>query len=343
MNIRQFTSFEHLEKAGYLDAFQAFVRQAPTANFFQSPEFLPFIGAVKGYKPFLLLAQNNSGQVEGSLAGVVQSDGNGMKAWLSRRAIIWGGPLVADASTEQGLNVARQLLEALKQGLQGKAIFIEFRNFFDCAPLHSVFEAAGFSFRPHLNFIVKLDDPDAVQSRLSSNRRRQIRASLKAGAVTSEPESEDDVLELYALLAKLYKEKVKKPLPSLDLFMQFWKSPSAKTFLVKYDGKVVGGSVGPIYANKILYQWYVCGENGAIKGVHPSVLASWAPMEYGLKNGYQYFDFMGAGRPDDNYGVRDFKARFGGDEVCYGRYEMVLNPALFRVGKLGLKIYQTIR
>ena len=138
-----------------------------------------------------------------------------------------------------------------------------------------------------------------------------------------EPESEDDVRELYALLEKLYKEKVKKPLPSIDLFMQFWKSPSAKTFLVKYEGKIIGGSVGPVYANKVLYQWYVCGENGVIKGVHPSLLASWAPMEYGLKNGYQYFDFMGAGKPEDHYGVRDFKARFGGDEVSYGRYDMV--------------------
>ena len=343
MNIHHFTSQEQLEKSGQLDAFKQFIGQAPTATFFQSPEFLPFIEPVAGYKPFLLLAQTDSGVIKGSIAGVIQSDGGGMKAWFSRRAIIWGGPILADSATEEGKAVAQQLLQALKKSLQGKAIFIEFRNSFDTSELQPVFEACGFHFRPHLNFIVTLDDPKSVNTRLSSNRRRQIRASLAAGAVTTEPESEDDIHQLYALLEKLYKEKVKKPLPSIDLFMQFWKSPSAKTFLVKYDGQVVGGSVGPIYANKILYQWYVCGENGMIKGVHPSVLASWAPMEYGLKNGYQYFDFMGAGKPDDHYGVRDFKARFGGDEVCYGRYDMVLNPSLFRVGKLGLKVYQTIR
>lgn len=343
MNIQHYSSSAQLEKSGHLDAFRKFIRQAPTANFFQSPEFLPFIEPVAGYQPFLLLALNDSGEVEGSLAGVIQSDGTGMKAWFSRRAIIWGGPVVSDGASKQGQEVAHRLLQALKKSLQGKVIFIEFRNFFDCKDLHPVFQACGFHFRPHLNFIVALDDKKAVQDRLSSNRRRQIRASRAAGAVTMEPESEDDVRELYDLLEKLYKEKVKKPLPSIDLFMQFWKSPSAKTFLVKYEGKVIGGSVGPIYANKVLYQWYVCGENGVIQGVHPSVLASWAPMEYGLENGYEYFDFMGAGKPEDHYGVRDFKARFGGEEVCYGRYDMVLSPSLFRVGKLGLKIYQTIR
>lgn len=339
-----FTSYRQLENSDQFAPFQQFIGQAATGNFFQSPQFLQFIEPVRGYKPFLLIAVAGSGEIAGSLMGVIQSDGGGVKSWLSRRLIVWGGPILADQ--QQGAEktaTANALFQAMKKFAQGQAIFIEFRNFFDCAGLHSAFEANGFRFRPHLNYIVKMDEASAVQGRLSSNRRRQIKTSLAAGAVVTEPESEADVVALYELLEKLYKEKVKKPLPSLDLFMQFWKSPSSKTFLVKYEGKVVGGSVGPIYANKVLYQWYVCGDNGAIKGVHPSVLASWAPIEYGLKHGYEYFDFMGAGRPEEDYGVREFKARFGGDEVCFGRYEMVLNQPLYRVGKLGLKVYQTIR
>lgn len=291
----------------------------------------------------MLIALGDSGQITGSLLGVIQSDGGGVKSWLSRRLIVWGGPVLAETGTANKHAVAQALLQDMKKYAQGHAIFIEFRNFFDCSDLTPVFEACGFRYRPHLNYLVKIDEEAAVKGRLSSNRRRQIKTSLAAGAVVTEPESEADVVALYDLLARLYKEKVKKPLPSLDLFMQFWKSPSAKTFLVKYEGKVVGGSVGPVYRNKVLYQWYVCGDNGAIKGVHPSVLASWAPIEYGLKHDYQFFDFMGAGRPEEDYGVRDFKSRFGGDEVCYGRFEMVLNQPLYRVGKLGLKVYQTIR
>lgn len=343
MQILRYTKAEQFEASGFAPALQLLLEQNPTANYFQSADFFRFIETVNGYKPFLLLAPSADGQLMGSLMGVIQSDGGGLKSWFSRRLIVWAGPIVPANPVFDKKEVVRRLLQALKKHAQGNAIFIEFRNFFDCSDLHPFFEAEGFRFRPHLNYLVKTDDEAAVRGRMSSNRRRQIKTSLAAGAVITEPESEEDVLELYRILETLYKEKVKKPLPGPDLFVNMWKSPMAKVFLVKFEGKVIGGSIGPVYGNKILYQWYVCGENGVIPGVHPSVLASWAPIEYGVKHGFDHFDFMGAGRPEEDYGVREFKARFGGEEVCYGRYEMVLNRHLYQVGKLGLKVYQTIR
>ncbi len=343
MQINLYTAFSQLEQNGLPATLDRFVETNPNANYFQSSNFFRFIETVGGYRPLLVVATDGSGAIVGSLMGVVQSDGGGLKSWFSRRLIVWAGPLVSPETAVDRSDVARKLLRALKQHAQGKAIFIEFRNFFDCTPLHSDFEACGFRFRPHLNYLVKTDNDIDAKARLSSNRRRQIKTSLAAGATVGEPESEADVLALYGILEKLYREKVKKPLPGPDLFVNMWKSPSAKVFVVKFDGQVVGGSIGPTYQNKVLYQWYVCGENGINAGVHPSVLASWAPIEYGVKHGFDHFDFMGAGRPEEDYGVREFKARFGGDEVCYGRYEMVLSPTLYRVGKLGLEMYKKIK
>lgn len=340
MQIQRYTTYHQLAQGEHFAAFRRFLEQAPTDNYFQSPEFFEFIEKVPGYKPFLLLGlDERNGQIIGSLMGVVQSDGGGPKAWFSRRLIVWGGPIVTGVLSAQ-LDTAQKLLVELKKFGRGKAIFIEFRNFFDCTELRPAFEAAGFYYKGHLNYLVRTDEEEAVRNRMSSNRRRQVRTSLAAGASITEPETEAEVMELYDILQKLYREKVKKPLPSPELFLQMWKSPHAKVFLVKYEGKVVGGSVGPVYRNQVIYQWYVCGENGAVSGVHPSVLASWAPIEYGLKNGYHHFDFMGAGRPEEDYGVREFKARFGGEEVCFGRFETVLNPSLYRVGKMGLKLMQ---
>ncbi|MCS6929966.1 MAG: GNAT family N-acetyltransferase [Saprospiraceae bacterium] len=334
-----YISYADLKNAQLVEALDAFVEAHPHGNYFQSSEFFRLIETVQGYRPFVLLSLSGRGAIEGSLMGVIQSDGQGPKAWFSRRLIVWGGPLVAG----QSVQIACMLLEAVKRYARNKAIFIEFRNLFDCTSLHEAFLSCGFHFRPHLNYIVKTDDVEAARSRLSSNRRRQIKTSLAAGATVAEAESEAEVMALYEILKKLYREKVKKPLPGPDLFVNLWKSPSAKVFVVKHNGKVVGGSIGPVYRNKVLYQWYVCGENGAIPGVHPSVLASWAPIEYGARHGFEHFDFMGAGRPNEDYGVREFKARFGGQQVCYGRYELVLNRSLYEVGKLGLKIYQYLR
>lgn len=335
MTIKYFTQSSLLRDDPIFPAFEAFIEQAPNAHFFQSPEFLEFIEPVKGYRPVLLIAVNEAGDVEGSLLGAFQSDGGKVKSYLSRRLIVWGGPLGNESA-------ARRLLEALKKTAAGKAIYIEFRNYFDTAPLQNAFAESGFTFKPHLNFLVTLDSEAAVNKRMSSNRRRQVRSSMAAGATVSEPQTEEEMLELYRLLERLYNEKVKKPLPSFELFRKFWTSPNGKTFVVKYQDKVVGGSAGPVYRGRIIYQWYVCGDN-THKGIHASVLATWAQIEYGLSNGYQIFDFMGAGKPEEEYGVREFKARFGGEEVCYGRYEMILNPALYRVGKLGLKIYHKIK
>jgi lipid II:glycine glycyltransferase (peptidoglycan interpeptide bridge formation enzyme) len=93
----------------------------------------------------------------------------------------------------------------------------------------------------------------------------------------------------------------------------------------------------------VIYEWYVCGTDGEIKDVYPSILATWAAMDYANQNNIPRFDFMGAGSPDKDYGVREFKSKFGGEEVEHGRFFKVFNPLLFNVGKTGVKILKSIK
>lgn len=330
------------DKLANKERLEVFVANHQQGNFFQSPIFFDFIKKVKGYSPFQLIAEEE-GKVVGSLLGVFQSNGGNVKSWLSRRLIVWGGPLLAGADETQDAQALKALLKALKRAAGGRAIFTEFRNFFDMKAYRKVFAAEGFEFRPHLNFLVRTEEEKAVRKRVSSSRLRQIKSSLKLGATIAEAACEEEVKAFYQILEELYKEKVKKPLPGIELFVNFYKNPSiCKFFIIKYEDKVVGGILCPIFKNKVIYEWYVCGKDGAIKGLHPSVLATWAPIEYGFRNGYEYFDFMGAGKPDESYGVREFKARFGGEEVGFGRFYLVMNRSLYQVGRLALKVYQKI-
>ena len=50
------------------------------------------------------------------------------------------------------------------------------------------------------------------------------------------------------------------------------------------------------------------------------------------------YDFGGAGKPDEEYGVRDFKAKFGGELVCYGRNTCVHAPVLLQFSRFGYDI-----
>jgi len=341
MKVQLYTQFNQLQNRSQHSDFQDFVQKHPRGNFFQSAACFAFLESTQDNKPFLLIAQNEKNQIIGSLLGVFQSNGNGLKSWFSRRLIVWGGPLIGE--TENAEKVAALLLQELKKYAAGRAIFAEFRNSFDTSSLQKTFADAGFIYKSHLNYLVTTDNEVSVKKRLSSNRLRQIKSSLKEGAVIAEADSEMDVIAFYHILEQLYREKVKKPLVGLDFFIKFWQTNIGKFFIIRYNDQVVGGIVCPIFANKVIYEWYVCGEDGVAKNVHPSVLATWAPIEYGLKNGFTHFDFMGAGKPEEDYGVREFKARFGGEEVQFGRYSLVLNKSLYKVGTLGLKLYHQIK
>ena len=53
---------------------------------------------------------------------------------------------------------------------------------------------------------------------------------------------------------------------------------------------------------------------------------------------YTIFDFGGAGKPNEEYGVRDFKKKYGGKLVNFGRYEKVHSPKKLKVSKQVFKL-----
>ena len=94
----------------------------------------------------------------------------------------------------------------------------------------------------------------------------------------------------------------------------------------------------PVMDNRVIYELFVCGKDAMFKNKYPSVMATWAAMDYAANTGIALFDFMGAGKPNEEYGVREFKSKFGGKLVEYGRYRCVSKPFLFAVGKFGVKL-----
>jgi lipid II:glycine glycyltransferase (peptidoglycan interpeptide bridge formation enzyme) len=130
---------------------------------------------------------------------------------------------------------------------------------------------------------------------------------------------------------------VRTPLFSEEFFLEFYRKGVGKYLLVKYDGKVIGGMMCPILKGKAIYEWYVYGLDEEYRDHYPSVVATYAAIEYAKQNDIPLFDFMGAGKPDIPYGVRDFKMEFGGELVEYGRFLCIRKPLLYWIGKLGVK------
>lgn len=160
------------------------------------------------------------------------------------------------------------------------------------------------------------------------------------GVIVEDVFCEREVRVFYDILENLYWVKVKKLLFGIELFVNFYKILFiCKFFIIKYKDEVVGGILCLIFKNKVIYEWYVCGKDGVIKGFYFSVLVIWVLIEYGFWNGYEYFDFMGVGKLDECYGVREFKVRFGGEEVGFGCFYMVMNRLFYYFGWMVMKVY----
>ena len=315
------------------DQWEQLVENSPVASFFQTPECYQFYASLTFLKPFLYGVAED-GKLKGIACGYVQAEGGKLKQFFSRRAIIPGGILL-DKDIEPGSITA--LLEFLKKELHKRAIYIECRNFNDYSEYRPYFEKVGFIYQAHLNFHVPTPNVGQCYKQLSSTKRRDIKLSLKEGVEIAETKSGDDIKEFYQLLKDLYRTKIKTPLFPYEFFENIVRLPFGHLFVVKYQKEIIGGNLCVALDNKILYEWFVCGKDGSYKRIFPSTLATWAAIQFAAENGFEYFDMMGAGKPDESYGVREFKARFGGNLVEHGRFEMILNKYLYHVGIIGVK------
>ena len=355
------------------------VRESRTGTWFQTPEayeffasqpelFVPFVVGIEGPTPNPSLKggeekptsslpsfQGRAGvrhTLRALCCGYVTVEKNPIKQFFTRRAIIIGGPALADDATNEEIRV---LLETVREQLKQQAIYIETRNFNDYSQWRNAFEhcgdhprrrpllpfrwkdAPGFSYQPHLNFHVDCTDQKAMWIRMSETRRKQVRRAQRADVTISNAQSEKEICEWYAILMRMYKTRVKTPLFPVSFFEEAYRQGVATYLMVRYEGHIIGGSM-IVVDGGCVYEWFECGRDVEYEKQYPSVMATYAGMAYAAGHGIARCDFMGAGVPGVPYGVRDFKERFGGNMVEHGRFLYIAKPILYRIGALGVKI-----
>ncbi len=325
-----------------------------TGTWFQGPEAYSFYESLPDlFQPFVFAVKSEG--LRAVCVGYVTVEKNAVRQFFTRRAIILGGPVIAnDASSEEVkllmMAVRNQMMNERSQAssmlrkhslLNDGPIYIETRNFNDYSKWKDAFAAAEFDYKPHLNFHV-----DPSTNNLSDNRCRQIRRACEAGATTMiidkmsavEPlNDEAQIREWYEVLAELYRTKVKTPLWPAEFFLEAYRLGVGKFLLVKYEGKVIGGNM-VVTDGKTVYEWFECGRNAEYKEQYPSVMATWAGIQWAQENGCARYDMMGAGEPGVPYGVRDFKSEFGGERVEHGRFLCVNKQLLYKIGATVVKI-----
>ena len=309
------------------------VQSSPTATWFQTKEAYEFYAAVGGMQAFAYGVAEED-RLVGVIVGYTTKCTNAIQQYFIKRAIIYGGPLLDVDISNAALST---LLKTVVQNIALNPIYIETRNFNDYSRWKEIFNINGFNYQKHLDYHIDTTSLDQVQSRIGKHRWRYIRLSMRDGAKIVEQPTIEQVQAFYTILQDLYCTRVRTPLWSWEFFEQLYHVENAKYILVELDGQIVGGTACVSLPGKAVYEWYACGLDNCRDDIRPLSVAIWGEMQYAAENSYPLFDFMGAGTPDQPYGVRDFKSEFGGELVEHGRFLCIRKPLLYWIGKMGVK------
>ena len=161
------------------------------------------------------------------------------------------------------------------------------------------------------------------EERAEPKRINQIERALKQGVILKEAETEAEQNAFLQLLRRNYSSKIRKHFPDLQLFrllsQQHPGMKSAKTFLVLYRNKVIGGTFC-MYSEDRVYLCFSFGLRKIYARLHPRVMAVWAAITDAHRKGYRHFEFVDAGLPFRKVGYRNFILSFGGKQVSTRRW-----------------------
>lgn len=292
----------------------------PGYTIFHSTELFHVFELTRGYAPILIVAYQGEHPVAKLLAVIRKSVRIFPPSIIKRCEIYGNGEFFDEKQNKEEL--FNYMLEHLTHEALQNSFLIEFRNLDNPLFGYKAFRQNGYFPVNWLRVYNSLHSR-APMERLSLSRKRQINKALKNGAYTEIANNEKDIIAFSRMLKKAYSSQVRKHFPDPGFFhLLAWQCPDkeiAKIFLVKYKGKIIGGSVC-VFSNRNAYLWFSGGMRKTYSPLYPGVLAVWAALTYSYKKGYEHFEFMDAGLPFKKYGYRDFILRFGGKQSSTRRW-----------------------
>jgi CelD/BcsL family acetyltransferase involved in cellulose biosynthesis len=321
-------------------AWRDFVLEHPLSNVFHTPEMFQVFARAQGHRPLLWAAVDGGGQPLALLLPVQITLFDGPMRPLSTRAIVYGG--VLHDSSPQGREALELLLRSYARQTRG-VLFTEMRNMTDLSEIQPLLQACGFEYEEQLNYLIPLDRPaEEVLQCIGQRTRKRIRRGLRKGEVlVREIQEREELTLFYDLVSKSY-AAARVPLAHRSLFeaaFDLLYPRGMVKFLLAWIGPACVAASAELIRGDMIFGWY-SGVDRAYSASVPNELLMWHLLEWGANNGCAVYDFGGAGRSYEEYGVRDFKSKFGGDLVSYGRNTLVHAPGMLAISKVGYQAYR---
>lgn len=307
-----------------------FVNSHPAGNIFHTPEYYHLITSTPKHEAIVICCFEG-GDIAGLLLATVVRTFPRPFSRITTRSIVWGGPLIKNNDPV----IASLLLNEYNLRESLIVLFTQFRNLTDMSLLGPAFTENKYRYEDHLNILIDLGKgKDAIWSEFHATRRKQINRSLRRGVIVTKGDPADKALmdKCYSLLSIVYKREG-LPFPDPAFFEKaadiFGEKGSLKLFIAWHENELIGFRMVLAFKG-LLYDWYAAA-NDDFLDKYPNDILPWEIFCQGIEEGYEKFDFGGAGKPGVPYGVRDYKSKFGGELVNYGRYTLIHKPLFYRI------------
>ncbi|MBI4787674.1 MAG: GNAT family N-acetyltransferase [Chloroflexi bacterium] len=318
-----------------------FVCRHPKGSIFHTRWMMEVYRGTVNYAPSFLAALDPAGEVAALLLSARVQTLPDPLGRLGSRALFYAEPLCRE--DEVGQQALTVLLREHEAEMRDKTLFAEVRPLHAAGVERTVLERCGYQFEEYLNFLIDLTKPrDELWRAMTNSCRANIRRGLKRGVAIADETTEQGVEILYDLLRASY-ARAQVPLADKSLFRcgleVLGPRDMLRVFIARLDDKPIGASVVLLFKQRV-YEWYWGVQR--MVSVYPAEVVTWHRIEWGQQHGYVLYDFGGAGSPYKPYGVRDFKRKFGGERVNFGRYRKIYSPWRMALAEKGYDIARNL-
>jgi serine/alanine adding enzyme len=295
----------------------------------------------KYYKPIILAVGDDNNKILGLLLAVIKKEYSGVLGFFTSRSIIYGGPLIH----LNDYSLLDNLMSVYVKLVKNKVIYTQVRNYYSQDDHHkNILLKHGFKFEEHLNIVLDLTIGECrLWEGLKRSRRKGVNKAKTHGFTFKVVDHLENIEIFYKLLKEVY-GRVKLPFPDIRFFKNINDEFNEHKiwFILEYNDEPIIILCAFQY-NYVVYAYYIgeCQDNNILK-LRPTDYFFWEVIRWCSTNGIKYFDWMGAGKPDKDYGVRDFKFQYGGKLVNYGRYQHIHNKFIYSIASNGLKLWKKI-
>ena len=231
---------------------------------------------------------------------------------------VLGEGVYYDTSSESNATLFQLMLNALRQRLGSRVLYIEVSNLSQKMFAYRELRQQQF-FPVQWMSIHNSLHSHTPEDRIDSRMQQRINRAYRRGVITKEAETADELKAFSHLLHRHNLLKPKRYIPPQEFFNGIVEGKHGRLFITKYKNHVIGCSAC-VYSGSNAFLWYTAFLRKSYAFVHPDVLTVWHAIKDAHRRGYDHIFFLDVGLPFRRNPYREFILSFGGKPVSTFRW-----------------------